>query len=226
MNVRLPNKEAREMHELVTGLGYRLVRAGDHLIYEHDEQDKLTLPSTPSDWRALANGLARIKRRHPEAFERKRSERRTTKKQRSDRAARRSQRAPLRIAEVPDERPAEHAESLPYPGTADAKARGCLCPRYVNGRGETNGHDGEYHIVVGCPLHWVEPKTQPVKPPSSPLAPKCECGNPIRQNATGRPRKWCRTCRPSQWSRKTEDQKKQARASFRRWYERNQKKAA
>lgn len=71
---RLPSKEAREMHALVTSLGYELDRwQGGHLYYTHADQDPLTLSSTPSDFRTRANDLARLKRRHPEAFEQRKN---------------------------------------------------------------------------------------------------------------------------------------------------------
>lgn len=70
MSPRLPGKYARDFDKLLRSLGYELLRSeGGHLVYGHEDFDKpFVLPSTPSDVRAFANDLARLKRRHPEFF--------------------------------------------------------------------------------------------------------------------------------------------------------------
>lgn len=217
------------MHELVARLGYRLARhSGGHLVYEHDDQEQLILPATPSDWRARANHLAEIKRRHPAAFERRRSERQLTKKQRAARASRRASRTPLRIADVPrPEAPTIEITEIPDPGSPDAVAEGCICPVFANRHGlGIEGSDGIFEMVVGCPVHEIASVTPPEPEQPAPKQSRCACGNPIKQNATGRPRKFCLSCRPSQWSALTEEQKEKRRAEYRRWYDRKQRKAA
>jgi len=73
---RLPSSAAREMDKVLRKLGYTLERNGNHLVYSHpDFAGPLTMPATPSDWRAWANALAMVKRRHPAFFVQRKSDR-------------------------------------------------------------------------------------------------------------------------------------------------------
>lgn len=217
------------MHALVVDLGYRLIRShGGHLVYEHDEQERLTLPATPSDWRARANDLAEIKRRHPDAFARQRSERRLTKKQRAARATRRASRAPMRLVVQTADEPITVTEVIPTPGSLEAVADGCICPVYGNNHGEgIDGCPGVFEMVLGCPLHGDD-LTPAAVGTSSPVdsQARCKCGQPIPRSRRGRPRKWCESCRPSQWKRMSENQRDESRKAVRRWYHGNRKEAS
>lgn len=62
---RLPNKEAREFDKLARKAGWRLVRHGSHLVYQHENEavPQMTVHSSKaSDHRAQKNNLARMRR--------------------------------------------------------------------------------------------------------------------------------------------------------------------
>lgn len=67
------NKDVREIHDMLTDIGYNMTRSRSHLIYELEGFRALTVPATPSDWRWKQNTLAEIKRRHPARFVRRKA---------------------------------------------------------------------------------------------------------------------------------------------------------
>lgn len=208
-------KYARQLLPYVEMCGYEFVRVGSngHFVFERPGFPLYILPSTPSDHHALANDLARLKRRHPEMF-----------------VARND--APERVrTALPDvefvprgeitspwyrhlDSSLEPAEQVyPLPGSPEAVEQGCICGVFRNnhGRGITDS-PGTYAYAAGCPVEhdppvkWTEPE------------PRCQCGNKLPPRSNGRPRKWCFSCRPSRWDRATEAERERAREAVRRWY--------
>lgn len=51
---------------------------------------------------------------------------------------------------------ADSADIVPKPGSAEAVARGCICPVHDNfhGEGVPYGAGRSFWIVGGCPVHW------------------------------------------------------------------------
>ncbi len=168
-------KYVRELEPELTRCGYELVRSqGGHFIFERSDGVVITVPGTPSDVRAFDNDVARLKRLHPELFVRRKSENRPTKRQRQERAerreARRSVAMPLngRSSAVQNGNAEDGAETVPNPGSSEALAQGCTCPRYENNHGVGVDPDapGTFIYVKGCPLHvaeWSEAHTEPAK---------------------------------------------------------------
>jgi predicted RNA binding protein YcfA (HicA-like mRNA interferase family) len=63
------SREVDDLRRLLSELGYTLVRtSGPHHIYKREGFPMFTCPVTPSDWRAMKNDMAALKRRHPEHF--------------------------------------------------------------------------------------------------------------------------------------------------------------
>lgn len=223
--LRLPSKEARWADEQLRALGYTLARTSSgHLVYEHDEQDVMSIAATPSDYRWRENFMGELRRRHPDELARRkatpdvRAARRAYRKSRNTHSVVR----PLRAAESD---PAV-ITSVPSPGSRDAKAQGCLCPAEQSRYGGAG--NGLFAVVKGCPLHDDDPEAFIPSPTPATNGRVCQCGNPIASPSgrAGRPRKWCLTCRPSRWMRMGEDQREVRRKSFRDWYDRNKRTAA
>jgi len=45
---------------------------------------------------------------------------------------------------------------VPNPGSDEAIADGCTCPRMDNEFGEWRAMGGHFVIAHGCPLHWAD----------------------------------------------------------------------
>lgn len=64
------NSDYRKLVDALEALGYELARSnGPHHVYKRDGHQQFVVPVTPSDNRSIKNDLARLKRRHPEAFQ-------------------------------------------------------------------------------------------------------------------------------------------------------------
>lgn len=233
MGCPMSSGDFREIERLIRLLGYTEVRNNGHTVYTHDAHPQLILAGSPSDRRWKANVMGELRRRHPELRRKKADpEVRAARRRTPTRQPNRTPTVPL----TPEERRrinsrpsvaerlgievVEHHE-IPNPGSPDAQDLGCSCPVFENNRGlGIDGQPGVFVYLVGCLLHEAEP------PPdeSSDSARLCQCGNPLPTKRAGRPRTWCRSCRPSKWEQSTEEQRESARARYRRWYARNMKK--
>jgi hypothetical protein len=226
-SVKPQNKIGRRKHDLLVELGYSPdgVSGGGHYRYTHPDAEDYFVSGTAYDGAAWQMFVSDMRRRHPSAFEQQRSERRLTKKQRADRAARRAARTPLRLTVETADDPVAVVETVrvPNPGSPEAVDEGCTCPVFKNNRGrgldESDGSDwldgGVFEVLIGCPLHDDEPEVLCEDSDER----RCECGNPLpSRRGPGRPRKWCLSCRPSTWDGATEEQRERRREHYRRWY--------
>lgn len=211
------SRYAREIAPELKRCGYRVERTGGgHVVFVRDGFENFVVPSSPSDHRAFANDMARLRSRHPELFERRKSENRPSKRQRQERAARRASRSSL----MPDtaspvvELEADEDEMVPHPGSVEARAAGCLCPMDQAYYG-ANPDDGEFAQVKFCPLHgWDDEQPEPVPD----VRPRCvRCGDPFDPPRRGRPRKYCYSCKPSEWARLSPEQRAERTAYVLEW---------
>lgn len=246
--------DVREVERLIRDLGYEQVRHNGHMQYEHPDAGILTVSGSPSDHRWKANMVAELKRRHPEAFALQKADpdvraaRRAARRTTTPRvvtttpltdAERQAIRSRPSLADRLGITVVDAGRLVPNPGSQAAIDAGCLCAPFKNNRGRgvdgSNGADwldgGTFEVLRGCPLHDDEPEvfTPPTNPePTAADSRICQaCGNPLSsKRGRGRPRKFCSSCRPSQWKGMTEEQRELQRARFRRWYHTTRKKAA
>lgn len=62
-NARPTNKAAREFSKLAKQHGFKLVRHGKHMVFQHEKtRQQLVISGSPSDHRAVKNNLARMRR--------------------------------------------------------------------------------------------------------------------------------------------------------------------
>lgn len=220
------SKYGREIAPIAERCGYRFDRqAGGHYVFIQAGFPNFVVPSTPSDIRAFANDIARLKRLHPDQFERAKSANRPTKGQRRSRAKSRLSRTPIALLQQPASTAAAEAPIVVAypPGSAEAIAAGCICPPYENNHGVgIDGQPGVFVYVLGCP-YCPDENESPVQPSG---APRCPCGNRLPQRKAGRPRKWCFSCRPSKWDAGNDEERERSRAAYRRWYSKHIKEKA
>lgn len=202
------SKYARQIAPDLERCGYGFARqTGGHFIFTREGFPVFVVPSTPSDPRAYANDMARLKGLHPEMFERRKSENRPSKDARRARSQRREARRPVALTLVAPDRNGDAVATaepeIPNPGTPEAKALGCFCPAYEVSRHYDLG-EGQHVYVKGCPVHvaeWAEePQPEPVReptgfdkyerrgrgrPPGSGRSPGCaQCGDPSAGRVT------------------------------------------
>lgn len=247
----MSKNDVREVEQLMRDLGYTAARNNGHTTYTHAEQPNLTLAGTPSDRRWRANVMAELARRHPELRPKKAlGEKREARRQREAKrretlrdAKEREAAEPRGITFAPSPTPEERRRmtprpsvavrlgievvshmGVPNPGSPEAVDLGCSCPVFRNNGGAgVDGQPNTFVYLLGCPVHDEDLVLE--SPPAEVAEQRrCECGNPLPAKTTGRPRKWCRACRPSRWDRLTEEERERRRGDVRRWYARHVKK--